>query len=154
MLTADDYRQSIRDGRASYLEGQRVTDPVTHPLLRVSVDWVASTYERTNAAGAGARNPIFDQPATPTELEDQMQFLIEADVTAASTAGCMALVNVAPRLAEAKPEYRDRLEAFLKRCRADDLRVAAAVEDGGELRVVWQNADGVVLKGAKRHVLG
>ena len=154
MLTADEYRQSIRDGRASYLEGQRVIDPVTHPLLRVSVDWVASTYEQTHAAGPGARNPIFDQATTATELEEQMNFLIEADVTAATTAGCMALVNVAPRLAQAKPVYRDRLEAFLNRCRDDDLRVAAAVEDGGELRVVRRTDDGVVLKGAKRHVLG
>src|SRR3954463_443706 len=154
MLTADDYRQSIRDGRASYLEGQRVVDPVTHPLLRVSVDWVASTYERTYEAGPGARNPIFDQAATPAELEEQMNFLIEADVTAASTAGCMALVGVAPRLAQANPAYRDRLMAFLERCRDDDLRVAAAVEDGGELRVVRRTDDGGVLKGAKSHVLG
>src|SRR5438309_4496465 len=154
MLTAEGYRESIRDGRASYLEGERVVDPVTHSLLRVSVDWVASTYERTYSAGPEARNPIFDQAATPAELDEQMNFLIEADVTAASTAGCMALVNVAPRLAEAKPAYRDRLEAFLERCREDDLRVAAAVEDGGELRVVRRTNDGVVLKGAKSHVLG
>src|SRR5438067_864992 len=154
MRTADEYRQSIRDGRASYLEGQRIVDPVTHPLLRVSVDWVASTYERTHAAGPGARNPIFDQASTPAELDEQMNFLIEADFTAASTAGCMALINVAPRLAEANPAYRDRLERFLLRCRDDDLRVAAAAEDGGELRVVRRTNDGVVLKGAKRHVLG
>jgi 4-hydroxybutyryl-CoA dehydratase / vinylacetyl-CoA-Delta-isomerase len=154
MLTAEDYRRSIQDGRASYLEGQRVADPVNHPLLRVSVDWVASTYERTHAAGPEARNPIFDQASTPDELEDQMSFLITADVTAASTAGCMALVNVAPRLAEAKPEYRDRIEAFLKRCRQDDLRVAAAVSDGGDLRVVRRTDEGVVLKGAKQHVVG
>ena len=154
MLTADDYRQSIRDGRASYLEGQRVVDAVTHPLLRVSVDWIAGTYDRTYSAGARARNPIFDQASTPAELEEQMNFLIESDVTAASTAGCMALVNVAPRLADANPEYRDRLETFLKQCRQDDLRVAAAVEDGGELRVVRRTDDGLVLQGAKRHVIG
>ena len=154
MLTAEEYRESIRDGRASYLDGRRVEDPVTHPLLRVSVDWVASTYERTHSAGPGARSPIFDQPATPAELDEQMSFLIEADVTAASTAGCMALGNVAPRLAEAKPAYRDRLVRFLQRCRDDDLRVAAAVDDGGELRLVDRTADGIVLKGAKRNVLG
>src|ERR1700722_18634263 len=154
MLTAEDYRESIRDGRASYLEGRRIADPVTHPLLRVSVDWVASTYERTASAGPGARNPIFDQAATPAELEEQMEFLLATDVTAASTAGCMALINVAPRLAEAKPAYRTRIEAFLKRCREDDLRVAAAVVEGGGLRVVQRTDDGVVLKGAKQHVLG
>jgi 4-hydroxybutyryl-CoA dehydratase/vinylacetyl-CoA-Delta-isomerase len=154
MLTAEEYRQSIRDGRASYLEGRRIDDPVTHPLLRVSVDWVASTYERTCAADPGARNPIFDLPATPAELDEQMNFLIEADVTAASTAGCMALGGVAARLAEADPSYRERLERFLQRCRTEDLRVAAAVEDGGELRVVRRSDDGIVLQGAKRHVLG
>src|SRR5207237_9983825 len=126
MLTADEYRQSIRDGRASYLEGQRVIDPVTHPLLRVSVDWVASTYEQTHASGRGARNPIFDQATTATELEEQMNFLIEADVTAATTAGCMALVNVAPRLAQANPVYRDRLEASPHRCPDDGLGAAGA----------------------------
>ena len=57
MLTAEDYRQSIRDGRASYLEGRRIEDPVTHPLLRVSVDWVASTYEQTCAAEPGGPQP-------------------------------------------------------------------------------------------------
>jgi 4-hydroxybutyryl-CoA dehydratase / vinylacetyl-CoA-Delta-isomerase len=154
MRTADGYRQSIRDERASYLEGRRIDDPVTHPLLRVSVDWVASTYERTSSADPGARNPIFDLPATPAELDEQMNFLIEADVTAASTAGCMALGSVAPRLAEADPAYRERLERFLRRCRDDDLRVAAAVEEGGELRVVRRSKDGLVLQGAKRHVLG
>jgi 4-hydroxybutyryl-CoA dehydratase/vinylacetyl-CoA-Delta-isomerase len=154
MLTAEDYRQSIRDGRSSYLEGRRIEDPVTHPLLRVSVDWVASTYERIASAGPGVRNPIFDQPATPAELDEQMSFLIEADVTAASTAGCMALRSVAGRLAEVNPAYRDRLDAFLRRCRDDDLRVAAAVEDGGELRVARRTTDGIVLQGAKRHVLG
>ena len=75
MLTAEDYRQSIRDGRASYLEGRRIEDPVTHPLLRVSVDWVASTYEQTCSAGPGTRNPIFDQPATPAELDEQIESL-------------------------------------------------------------------------------
>lgn len=154
MRTAEEYRQSIRDGRASYLDGRRVDDPVTHPLLRVSVDWVASTYERRDSAGPAARNPIFDQPATPAELDEQMSFLIDSDPTAASTAGCMALGNVAARLAGAKPEYRDRLEGFLQRCRQDDLRVATAVEDGGELRRVRRTTDGIVLQGAKRHVLG
>lgn len=154
MLTADGYRESIRDGRASYLGGRRIDDPVLHPLMRVSVDWVASTYDRLASAPPGSRNPIFDLPSTPAELDEQMQFLIEADVTAASTAGCMTLGIVADQLAEANPAYRERLQRFLRRCRDEDLRVAAAVEDGGELRVVRRTGDGIVVKGAKRHVLG
>ncbi|MGE5597695.1 MAG: 4-hydroxyphenylacetate 3-hydroxylase N-terminal domain-containing protein, partial [Hyphomicrobiales bacterium] len=152
MLTGNQYRESIRDNRASYLEGRRIGDPVTHPLLRVSVDWVASTYDRNQSEAASGQDRIFDLPATADELKAQMEFLIEADPTAASTAGCMALVNVAPALETAKPEYRGRLERFLDRCRTEDLRVAAAVEDGGALRVSRRSADGIYLSGAKRHV--
>ena len=65
MLTAEDYRESIRDGRASYLEGRRIEDPVTHPLLRVSVDWVASTYEQTCTASPG--------PATRSSISRRLR---------------------------------------------------------------------------------
>ena len=44
MITGEEYRASLRDGRAVWLEGRRVEDVTAHPLLRKSVDWVASTY--------------------------------------------------------------------------------------------------------------
>jgi 4-hydroxybutyryl-CoA dehydratase/vinylacetyl-CoA-Delta-isomerase len=88
-----------------------------------------------------------------------MTFLSDADFTAATTAGCMALRELLPELAKVKPEYRDRLGAFLDRCAKDDLRVATAVEDGGiaaagKVRVIEKRADGILIHGAKRHVLG
>ena len=58
MLSAAEYRKSIRDGRASFLEGRRIDDPATHPVLRVSVDWVASTYEQAGSGDPGASIPV------------------------------------------------------------------------------------------------
>ena len=53
----NEYRESIRDGRASYLEGRR-SIPGTHPLLRVSVDWVAGTYDRYTRAAGGPQPDV------------------------------------------------------------------------------------------------
>jgi len=159
MLTGDQYRASIRDGRKAYLAGKRIDDVTANRLLGVSVHWVARTYDEHHSSVAGARNPMYTLPRNEAELARQMQFLADADFTAATTAGCMALRELLPELRMIRVEYADRLAAFLDRCAAEDLRVAAAVEDGGVaeaaiVRVVETRADGVVLQGAKRHVLG
>lgn len=159
MLTGEQYRESIRDGRAAYIDGKRVDDVTRHRLLAVSVDWVAGTYDRFHSEAPDARNPMYLLPRTAAELEEQMGFLISADFTAATTAGCVSLREILPELHTVRAEYAQRLEAFLDRCTAGDLRIASAAEDGGvgeagRVRVVEQRPDGVVLRGAKRHVLG
>jgi 4-hydroxybutyryl-CoA dehydratase/vinylacetyl-CoA-Delta-isomerase len=149
MLTGDQYRESIRDGRASYIEGERIEDAPTHPLTRTSVDWVAKTYDRYFKPEG--HNPLYDAPRSAPELEEQMSMLLSADPTAASTAGCMALRSVSEQLGA---EYAARLDAFLDRCRDNDLRVAAAESDASPVRIVSRSGDGIVLRGGKQHVIG
>ena len=60
MRTGDEYRASLRDGRAVWLEGRRVDDVAGDPLLGKSVDWVATTYDRY----AGETNAMFRIPTT------------------------------------------------------------------------------------------
>lgn len=153
MLNGDAYRASIRDGRASYLDGKRVEDPGAHPLLKVSVDWVAGTYDRLYGPGDGP-SPLYDPPRSADDLVAQMELLTASDPTAAVTAGCMSLRGVAPELGQLQPAYADRLNGFLDATRDQDRRVAAARADLGGLRVVERTAEGVVLRGAKQHVLG
>lgn len=148
MRSGESYRQSIRDGRALYVEGERVTDPTAHPLLTPSVEWVAETYDRLVAGG---RNWVFDPPRSQGELQAKMAFLLEADDTAASTAGCMMLRD----LLDAPGVHGGRLVAFLDRVRGEDLRVASAVLDAGDgVRIIRRTPEGVVIAGAKRHVMG
>jgi 4-hydroxybutyryl-CoA dehydratase/vinylacetyl-CoA-Delta-isomerase len=159
MLTGDQYRASIRDGRKTYLAGERIDDVTANRLLGVSVQWVARTYDQHHASAPGTRNPMYTLPRSQAELAKQMQFLAEADFTAATTAGCMALRELLPELRAIRAAYADGLGAFLDRCADNDLRVAAAVEDGGVadaaiVRVAETRPDGIVLQGAKRHVLG
>ncbi|OAI40340.1 hypothetical protein AYO38_06055 [bacterium SCGC AG-212-C10] len=153
MLTGDQYRASIKDGRESYMDGELITDPATHQLLDSSVDWVAKTYDRLHKpAGTSA---VFDIPKTAEELQAQMDLLLVSDTTAASTAGVMALRSISAKLGGVNPEYQKRLNAFLDRVQEGDLRVANAQTDlGSGVRVVSRTADGVVLRGGKQHVVG
>ena len=46
MMTGEQYRKSLLDGRRCYIDGELVKDPGEHPLLRTAVDSVARTYDR------------------------------------------------------------------------------------------------------------
>src|SRR3954451_8064324 len=140
MITGDEYRQSLHDGRAVWLEGRAIPDVTADPLLAKSVAWVASTYDRY----VGEPNPMYRVPTTQDELRDQMQFLLEADRTAATTAGCLALTSVSPAV-----------KAFADGLVKRDARVAAAVTDTAKpVTVVREKEGGVVISGGKQHVLG
>ncbi|MCC7364865.1 MAG: hypothetical protein IT303_10885 [Dehalococcoidia bacterium] len=152
MLTGNQYRESIRDGRESYFQGQLVQDPASHRLFGPSVDWVAKTYDRYHSAGG--HNPMYDIPKSPDELRQAMDMLLAADPTATSTAGSMALRGVSARLSALNPAYGARLDAFLDSCRDGDRRVGIAQSELNGLRVVARTEDGVTVSGGKQHVVG
>ncbi len=141
MITGDEYRASLRDGRAVWLDGERVPDVTTDPLLVKSIDWVAATYDRS----AGEANPMFGIPRTDAELREQIAFLLASDRTAATTAGVMALTSLG----------HAALDAYAATVRDRDVRVAAAVDDTAKpVTVTGERDGGVVLRGGKQHVLG
>ena len=107
MISGDAYRETLRDGRAVWLDGERVDDVTAHPLLRKSVDWVAGTYD----ASVDEVNPMYRVPRTQDELRAQMDVLLSSDRTAATTAGCMALATVADLLARRRPRVRPTARA-------------------------------------------
>jgi len=142
VITGDDYRASLRDERAVWLQGELVGDVAGHPVLGKSVEWVASTYDEY----AGRENPMYSVPRTQEELRAQMDFLLRSDRTAASTAGCVALATVGD----------DTLQSYVEDVRGRDVRVAAAVEDTAKPVTTsrGRDGDGIVLEGGKQHVLG
>jgi 4-hydroxybutyryl-CoA dehydratase / vinylacetyl-CoA-Delta-isomerase len=145
VISGDDYRSSLADGRALWLDGLSVTDVTNHPLLRKSVDWVASTYDTHR----GEANPMYRVPTTLEELRGQIDFLLSADRTAATTAGCMALTTVASEL-----ERGARLRQYADSCRQRDVRIAAALDDTAKpIHVVARQPDGLVVSGGKQHVV-
>ena len=44
LRTAEQYRNSLRDGRAVFFRGQKVADVTTHPVIGIAVEHAAIDY--------------------------------------------------------------------------------------------------------------
>jgi len=61
MRSGDDYRAALRDGRAVYLDGERVDDVAKHPAFAAPVRRVAETYDLARAAEANGAATFVDE---------------------------------------------------------------------------------------------
>lgn len=169
MMTGEQYRASLLDGRKCYLDGELIKDPGEHPLLRTAVDSVAATYDRFYDPAPDAFHPMYTIPRSRDDMDKRIAALGRSDITAGTTAACMALVEVAPELGKLRPEYRDRIYEFFDWCKASDVRCSEAITDAKGhrkkrpsqqddpdfyLRVVDRQRDGIVIRGAKLHITG
>ncbi|HET6794162.1 MAG TPA: 4-hydroxyphenylacetate 3-hydroxylase N-terminal domain-containing protein [Acidimicrobiales bacterium] len=169
MMNGEQYRRSILDGRRCYMDGELIGDPSKHPLLAGAADSVAATYDRFYDPAPDAFHPMYLIPRSREDLDRRMEAMGRSDITAGTTAACMALVEVAPELGKLRPEYRDRIYAFVDDCKAADLRCSEAITDAKGhrrrrpsqqddpdmyVRVVDRQRDGIVISGAKMHITG
>lgn len=170
MITGNQYRESLMDGRATFIDGQRVTDPSTHPLFKTTVDNVADSYDRFYSTEPGASNPLYLIPETAADLDRRHEVLNEGGMMAHITSTVLlAMVSAAPQLGELNPEYRRRIFAFIDYCRKNDLRCAETITDAKGNRklrpgaqddpdfyvhVVDRNDKGIFVTGAKLHITG
>ena len=86
----------------------------THPLLASAVDAVAATYDRFYSADPDAFHPMYLVPRSREDMDRRMEALGHSDITAGTTAACMALIEVAPALGKLRSEYRDRIYEFVE----------------------------------------
>jgi 4-hydroxybutyryl-CoA dehydratase/vinylacetyl-CoA-Delta-isomerase len=168
MMTGEQYKMSLRDGRRIYQDGKLVADLDTDPLLAPAVAAVAAGYDEYFRPDADAVNPLVEAPRTIAELRERVPILTEMDLLLNVTyQSLMTLVVAAARLADEHPEFVARIDAYVAKARRDDIRVAecitdakgdrgkppAAQEDPDQyVRVVERRADGVVIRGAKLHI--
>lgn len=169
MMTGEQYRASLNDGRASYFEGERVDDLGAHPILGRAVDAVAASYDDFHAPGDDARSPLMTIPRSAEELKAHIPVLHRADLVANVTyQSIMTLVTAAGRMPEL-PLYGERIRAFVDEIQSRDLRVAECITDAKGNRsvppgkqsdadaythVVERRDGGVVIRGAKLHISG
>ena len=169
MMTGEQYRASLDDGRATYFEGERVDDLLGHPILGPAANVVAAAYDRFYEPGA-ARNPMMEIPRSAQDLRDHIPLLHQADLVANTTyQSIMTLMTVAGRIGNQHPVYAERIQAFVERAQRDDIRIAECITDAkgdrglppgkqadpdSYTRVVERRDDGVVIRGAKLHISG
>src|SRR6266498_5551527 len=80
-MTGAEYMESLRDGRAVYIYGERVKDVTTHPAFRNSVRMLARLYDalhegehrdvlttETDTGNGDVTHPFYKGPASADDL--------------------------------------------------------------------------------------
>ena len=70
MLTGEEYKETLFDGRAVFFGGKRVDDLPAHPILGPSVQNVADGYDWCSANAVDGVSPLAGVPSTPEETKE------------------------------------------------------------------------------------
>ncbi len=66
MMTAEQYRASLNDGRETFFGGEQIFDLPEHPILGITVDSAAQGYERFYDPKPGAVGAFMKVPRRRT----------------------------------------------------------------------------------------
>jgi len=168
MMTADEYRASLNDGRETYFEGQRIDNVAVDPILGITVDSVAAGYERFYDPAPEAVGAFMKVPSSAAELREQVELHETVDLlTHVTYASVMTLLTAADRIESALPERAARIRNWVEDAQRRDVRITQCITDskgdrsrrpGNQddpdqfVRVVERRDDGIVIRGAKLHI--
>ncbi len=186
LRTPDQYIESVRDDRTVFYRGEKVADVTTHPVIKKAVHHAALDFEMAEDPryrdlavvkdAAGEYSRYYKIPASNDDLLKRSQ-LIEAAtaegktlvvlVKEIGTDALFALHRVSRQIdTKYETNYLQRVQAFYKHCRDNDLALSVAQTDvkgdrsAGPLnqpnpdmytRIVERRDDGIVVRGAKIH---
>ena len=168
MMTGDEYRASLNDGRETIFEGEKVDNVATHPILSQTVDSAAVGYDRFYNPEPGAVAEFMTVPGSAQGLREQVELHETVDLlTHVTYASCMTLLTAADRLQATLPENAERIRAYVADVQAKDLRITQCITDAkGDrsrrpsnqddpdqyVRIIERKSDGIVIRGAKLHI--
>ena len=168
MMTGNEYRASLNDGRETFFEGKQITDLPNDPMLGVTVDSAAAGYDRFYDPTPGAVGAFMKVPGSADELREQVELHETVDLlTHVTYASIMTLLTAADRIEDQLPENAARIRAWVKTAQQQDVRITQCITDAkgdrsrragnqddpdAYVRVVERREDGVVIRGAKLHI--
>jgi 4-hydroxybutyryl-CoA dehydratase/vinylacetyl-CoA-Delta-isomerase len=168
MMTGDEYRASLRDGRETYFEGKRIDDLPGHSILGITVDSAAAGYDRFYDPAPDAVGAFMKVPGSAAELREQVELHESVDLlTHVTYASIMTLLTAADRIEGELPENAQRIRDYVRDVQRKDLRITQCITDAkGDrsrrpsqqddpdafVRVVERRDDGIVIRGAKLHI--
>jgi aromatic ring hydroxylase len=142
---------SLRDGRAVYVQGRRVADVTTDPIMQITVRHSAGVYDLAarpeladlfTMASPQSGEPVsryFMQPKTPQELALRGRLIEEhtrqdhSTLNLTKAVGTDALIGLTVTAAHVdralQTDYAARVARFLSHCRENDLSMALAQTD-------------------------
>jgi 4-hydroxybutyryl-CoA dehydratase/vinylacetyl-CoA-Delta-isomerase len=168
MMTGQEYKDSLNDGRRVFLEGKLVTDMANHPVFKAPVDTAAKLYDRGYSPDAKAVRDTTRVLKSAADLRHHASRLEEDDLLLEVTsASMMTLLTAAGRIESKLPENAQRIRNWVKDAQARDVRIVQCITDAkgdrsrkpseqedpdAYVHVVERRPDGVVLRGAKLHI--
>ncbi len=168
MMTGDEYRASLNDGRETFFEGDQVADLSGHKILGITVDSAAAGYDRFYDPEPGAIGAFMAVPSSAAELRDQVDLHESVDLlTHVTYASIMTLLTAADRIESTLPENARRIRNWVGEAQQRDVRITQCITDAkgdrsrrpgqqedpdAYVRVVEHRDDGIVIRGAKLHI--
>jgi 4-hydroxybutyryl-CoA dehydratase / vinylacetyl-CoA-Delta-isomerase len=177
LKTPEWYRESLRDGRKTYIAGEFVEDVTKSPWFETAINNGAEDYNYTDPATRDIRtyetedgnlaHRVFQIPQNEDELHKRLAMMDITSGVTGVTAVLMALYTIKDQVAKVNGQYAENLERMYKYCRDNDLRADQCITDAkGDrsrhpkdqddpdlyVRIVDRNADGIVVRGAKLHI--
>jgi 4-hydroxybutyryl-CoA dehydratase / vinylacetyl-CoA-Delta-isomerase len=170
MLTGEEYKESLFDGRSIYFEGKRVDDLTTHRFIGPAVDRVAKDYDWLQTQSVDGESPLSSIPTNGDELRSKVELMHRCGMMAHVTyTSLMTLATAAGRMKEAAPKYIEGIHEYIDDARKRDIRITQCITDAkgnrsrpplkqedpdAYVHVVDRQSDGVVVRGAKLHITG
>ena len=179
LKTAAEYVESLRDGRVTYWDGERIDAITTHPRIRVPIEVASRDYDYADAKHGelraftteegGRAHRIYQVPRDEADLGKRVELMNHTSIVGLVSGVYMALMSVKDAVAKVNPQYAANIEAMYRHARDNDLRAAEVITDAkGDrkrkaheqddpdlyLRIVERRNDGIVVRGAKLHITG
>lgn len=177
LKTPEEYVASLRDGRVTYWDGERIDDITTHPRFQVPIALTAKDYEyespeygalrRYQTEDGAAAHRIYQIPRNEKDLATRVEMMAHTSIGTLVAGVYMALMSVKDQVAQVNPQYAENIERMYRYCRDNDLRAAEVITDPkGDrkrraheqddpdlyVRIVERNDKGIVVRGAKLHI--
>jgi 4-hydroxybutyryl-CoA dehydratase/vinylacetyl-CoA-Delta-isomerase len=168
MMTGEEYKASLFDGRATFFEGKRVDDIPNHPFLGPPAQRVADDYDWLLTQAVDGHSPINEVPTSAEELRAKVDLVHKAGMMAHVTyTSIMTLATTAGKLADVAPQYVERIHGYIEDAQRRDIRITQCITDAkgdrsrppsrqddpdAYVHVVDRTPDGVVIRGAKLHI--
>ncbi|HXQ15857.1 MAG TPA: 4-hydroxyphenylacetate 3-hydroxylase N-terminal domain-containing protein [Caulobacteraceae bacterium] len=177
LKTPAEYVESLRDGRVTYWDGERIDDITTHPKFKTPIAVASGDYDYANPARrevmtyrtdeGEVAHRVFQIPRAEADLHKRIELMHEMSIVGGVTGVFMALMSVKDAVAEVNPQYAENIERMYRHVRDNDLRAAEVITDPkGDrsrraheqddpdlyVRIVSRSDGGIVVRGAKLHI--
>jgi 4-hydroxybutyryl-CoA dehydratase/vinylacetyl-CoA-Delta-isomerase len=177
LKTPAEYVESLRDGRVTYWDGERIDDITVHPKFKTPIAVALGDYDYANPARrevmtyrtdeGEVAHRVFQIPRAEADLHKRIELMHDMSIVGGVTGVFMALMSVKDAVAEVNPQYAENIERMYRYVRDNDLRAAEVITDPkGDrsrraheqddpdlyVRIVRRSDEGIVVRGAKLHI--